>query len=323
MELVLAKHLAVSTFTGTTTPMQQQLIEQWLAEPAHQELYYRWLEEWEQANPQFLPDTGRAYQTFLAKTSTPLAQAKPLAPARPLRGWRWQVAATLALLLVAGTWWGWEAIWYQTYQTAYGQVRTVALPDQSTVVLNANSHLRVPRFGFGARTREVYLRGEAEFSVRHLPQHQRFLVHTPDGLVVEVLGTEFGVYARPRGTKVALHHGRVQLHAPAQPVVAMKPGEVATVDAKGGLHLQPQPVLKPAAKAWQEHTFGFDNTPLQDITYQIEEHFGVKVQVDLALAQRRLSGEFQASNADELLQAVAQVLGVRVHQAGDGVLLAE
>jgi transmembrane sensor len=322
MELELAKHLAVNTFTGTATPMQQQLVEQWLAEPAHQELYYQWLEEWEQASPQFLPDTGRAYQTFLAKTSAGATAAPPTreAPVRPLRRWRWQVAATV--LLAAGAWLGWEPLWFCTYQTAFGQVETIVLPDQSTVVLNANSRLRVPRFGFGARTREVTLLGEAEFSVRHLAQHQRFLVHTPGGVVVEVLGTEFGVYARPRGTKVALHQGKVQLRAPAQPVVAMRPGEVASVDAKGALRVQKPAELKPAGPAWQAHTFVFDNTSLQEIAYQVEEHFGVKVQVgELALAQRRLSGEFQANDAGELLQALAQVLSVHVREVNQAELL--
>ncbi len=104
----------------------------------------------------------------------------------------------------------------------------------------------------------------------------------------------------------------------------MKPGQVVSVDKKGTFRLQADQPIKPAGQAWQAHSFSFANTSLQEIAYQVEENFGVKVQLDdLALARRRISGEYRADNASELLQAVAQVLGLEVVQVADGWVIRE
>ena len=97
------------------------------------------------------------------------------------------------------------------YKTAFGETRTVTLTDGSQVTLNANSSLRVPRFGFGKRTRDVTLLGEADFSIKHLPDDQRFVVQTDKNFEVVVLGTEFLVNTREKGTKVVLNKGKVRL----------------------------------------------------------------------------------------------------------------
>ncbi len=333
MELAIAKNITISNLEGSATPMQQKMLEEWLSEPVHVELYFQWLEEWETGNPQFLPDTDLAHRTFIAKITArasnhqtgsraTLANERP-----PSRFWLKFAASLLLLLGLAGWFWRTE-IRYRTYETAFGEIKNITLPDQSTVILNANSSLQVPRFGFGQRSREVYLHGEAEFSVKHTIDHQNFLVKTPDQLMIEVLGTEFVVYTRKRGTKVALRKGKVQLHSLMesgnQKMLAMKPGEVVTIDKKGIFRVENKSETKQQGKAWQQHSFSFETTSLQEIAYQIEEHFGVNVRINgPTLAQRSISGDYQAENAEELLNAIVLLLDVEVVTDENGLLIKE
>lgn len=322
MKPELSKQIIMKSFDGQVTPLQQTLIAGWLDQPANMDLYFQWLEEWERANPQFLPDTRQAFERSLRQSQTDRAIAvSPPVIGMHRRLWgSWLVAASVALVLLAGSaWLGRETLQYEQHQTAYGEVSRHTLSDGSRVVLNANTRLRVPRWNFGTGTREVWLTGEADFSVRHLPGHQPFIVHTPDGLSVRVLGTEFVVYSRMRGSKVVLNKGRVALQSDKNPLskpLVIAPGDVATLSAQGHFTLRHRQFL-PLHTAWKDHRFTFENTSLAEVAYRITEQFGVVVEIpDGTLANRKLGGTFKAETAVELLDVVAQMLDARVVATG-------
>ncbi|MEZ4902141.1 MAG: FecR family protein [Spirosomataceae bacterium] len=196
------KQAIQALFEGRATTLQKALIEDWLSQPSHKELYFQWLEEWEQQNPQLIVDVQQAYTKWIEEVDTENSNpyTSPLFLAqRP--SFFWWVAASISLLLLASTYLMRDTIIYKYHETAYGELRTLTLSDGSRVILNANSTLKVPRFGFGTGSRKVFLTGEAEFSIQHLPNHERFIVQTPDQLEVQVLGTEFMVYSRAREVK--------------------------------------------------------------------------------------------------------------------------
>ena len=103
-------------------------------------------------------------------------------------------AAVALLLLTTGLWTFRNVLIYKTYHTASGETKTFVLVDGSQVTLNTLSSLRVPRWGFGSSSREVFLDGEAAFSVRHTPDGRKFIVKTQKDFEVVVLGTEFSVF---------------------------------------------------------------------------------------------------------------------------------
>ncbi|WP_353719937.1 FecR domain-containing protein [Dyadobacter sp. 676] len=318
---ILSKQVIQNFFEGKTTRMQNILIREWLENPANRELYFQWLDEWETENPQFTPDVELAYQRSLHTVQDgagfPVPEPAPRrsfpgAPAGRLFVFKW-AAASVALILGAYLL---SDFWlYKQYETGYGEIRTIVLPDSSRVTLNANSVLSVPRFGFGGGTREVKLRGEADFAVKHTVNHSKFIVRTPDQLEVRVLGTEFIVYSRERGSKVVLSQGSVQLRSlhEAEPrPVLMKPGDIATMSAQGKLTLRRSQSLS-AYQAWKQRRFMFENTPVSEIAYQISEYFGVNVVVaDSTLARRTIGGTFNASDPANVLKVLSDVLNARV-----------
>ncbi len=317
MNQPIYKQAMHALFEGRATPLQKSLIEEWLSLPAHQELYFMWLEEWERQNPQFIANVDEAY---LRLPNSVTMIEKRTASVRPLGTkprFFWWLAASIVFLLAISSYLLRDSLRYKHYETAYGELLTVQLPDQSRVTLNANSALKVPRFGFGDDTREVFLKGEAEFSVRHLPNHQRFIVRTPDRLEVQVLGTEFIVYSRARGSKVVLNKGKVQLRSlknqQTKPLI-ITTGDVVTISAQGRLALHHhQPLALHAG--WKEHRFTFENTSVSEIAYQLTERFGVQIMIaDSTLAKRTLGGTFKAETAENFLQVLADLLEIRIIQ---------
>lgn len=308
------KQMLQSLFEGRATPLQKTLIAEWLSDPNHQELYFLWLEEWERQNPQLIVDVDVAYLRLQSQTNSDEVAVIPVRPLPNRMIFFGGLVASL-LLLVVCTYLMRDSIIYQQYKTTYGELRTIHLSDGSRVTLNANSALKVPRFGFGEGSREVFLTGEAEFSVQHLPDHQRFIVRTPDQLEVQVLGTEFMVYSRTRGSKVVLNKGKVQLRSlknqETQPLVITS-GDVVTISTQGRLTLRHhQPIAVHAG--WKEHRFTFENTSVSEIAYQLTERFGVQIVIaDSLLAKRTIGGTFKATTAEDLLQVMSDMLEVKI-----------
>ena len=324
MRLQLSKNSLFNFFSGHVTPLQKKLIEEWIEDKDNTESYYERLEEWEREHPQVAPDMEKAWQHILLRLKnkeitdvwTPLPDRKPSSQFQWIR-----YAAAAAALLGVMIYSGRDFIHYKTYKTAFGEVRTLSLSDGSKITLNANSSLQVPRFGFGSGTREVRLRGEAEFSVAHTRSEQTFLVHTPDHLEVEVLSTEFIVYSRDRGSKVVLRKGKILLRSLQDTVrgtMVIKPGDVVTI--RNGIFNLREKQPTQIHSAWKEHRFVFNHTSLQEIAFQLEERFGVKMQIaDAVLAEREVTGTYEANDARDLLDVLAKVLNVEMKQTGKRV----
>ena len=318
MKPSLTKHIVFDFFDGKATAIQRKYVEAWLAEEANQETYYQYLDEWESQRPQFALDAEKALESFqsvLQDTNQMPFQPKSQKSNQSIwhsGWWRLGMAASVLMLSVAGGWLFRTQLQYKSYQTAYGQTATYTLSDGTRVTLNANSRLRVPRFGFDKAVREVFLVGEGEFNVTHTATNQRFVVQTSGNFQVEVLGTEFVVYARNRGKRVFLNRGKVKLNLPQGQQLYLKPGNVVTVANSGRYQLTKAAPARPYV-AWKEHWFYFDNTSLAEIAVQIQERFGVKVViVEPALAQRRIAGNFKAEKADDLLQILSELLDLSV-----------
>jgi transmembrane sensor len=306
---LINKALIFEHFSGRTSPLQKKLIAEWLQTGLNQEQFYAWLTEWEATFPLYDPDITLPLNRFSQYMREPGLLVPVEEEIRPIGrsafiGYRYVAAAVALCLLAFAGWLNQDQIMYQHYRSDFGHTSAIKLSDGSRVTLNANSVLRVPRWTFGNANRNVYLEGEAEFEVTHLPDHQLFKVHTMDHSLITVLGTEFTVYTREQITNVVLNKGKVRLSPPAGDTShTMAPGERATIGTSGEIKIEKLSTEQlEAGLAWKEHRFVFDNTPLSEVAEKIREVFGVNVSIsDKNLAVRTATGSFPADSAEELL----------------------
>ncbi len=325
----LNKNILFQYFSGTASPLQKKLILEWLQVKENQELFYQWLEDWEKEHVQFIPELAAASAKVIDRLDKlSIVADRPVNSSflqkhfPAFRKMRW-IAASVAIILAIVAFFIRNDIDRVQYRTAYGEVREFILADSSHVVLNANSSLLVPRWGFGKGNREVELNGEAAFTVKHNPTNQAFIVNTRGQLNVEVLGTEFSVYSRDNSNRVELKKGSVKLlfkQKDQQPLI-MKPGDVANMNVAGRLsvkHQQPENNLI----AWKDHRFVFDSTSLAEAVRCIREFFGDKIIIDDGLLQeKRISGSFKAESSEELLSILAELYHIEMLVKEDSIIL--
>lgn len=322
------KELIFSYFSGRATAIEKEIIDQWASQSRGKELFFIWLQEWENQNLQYQADVEKGlsrHKLRMSREDRPMAvvENNPSLPERLVLWWpggSW-FAAAMVLIIVSAGWLSRDSIRYQTFSTSFTETKRLQLADGSKVVINANSSLRIPRFGFGEKMREVYLTGEADFNITHTKDHKRFIVHANDNLDIEVLGTEFNVYARPRGTKVVLNKGKVQLNyrdGRSIRQLTMSPGDLVTMD-NNGIKSVTKTENPQNYSAWKAHRFIFENESLMEICHLFEDNFGVKVQIpDSTLARQTISGSFTALNAEELLEILTDDSGLSYQKSDDG-----
>ncbi|CCH00406.1 anti-FecI sigma factor, FecR [Fibrella aestuarina BUZ 2] len=240
-------------------------------------------------------------------------------PVRVVQWYRrpgWLAAAMVLITLASLGWWTYQAT--PTHQTAYGETKELKLADGSTVTLNANSSLKEGDNLADAAVREVWLSGEAYFSIAKR-KGAKFIVHTADA-AVEVLGTEFNVNTRRKQTNVVLLEGKVQLTTADQPAVVMKPGDMATVLPQRR-QIQLKKVVPEAYEAWREAYLVLDGKSLPEIISTLEDTFGVTITLNNErLAGKTLSGKLRTKVADDCIEDLAIILEADVKKTGDTYL---
>ncbi|WKN45007.1 FecR family protein [Tunicatimonas pelagia] len=246
--------------------------------------------------------------------------AAPTAAVRPLYRPSWGIAASLAgVLLVSAL-----AIWWLTrpamltYETGFGEVADVRLPDGSAVTLNANSTLywytEVP-------DRQVVLEGEAFFHVRK--DHGRTFTVRANDVEVKVLGTSFNVKNRRDQTQVVLRSGSVALrHTPSGEEALMQPGDLVSVTENAPLTRQR--VDTESYTAYTEQQLRIDQTSLAELAIIIEDLYGYSVTFEgETLPQRRFTAttEVPLRELDTLLQLIEATFGVGIVQTKDEIII--
>ena len=317
MKESLSKDVLFDFFDGRTTSIQRKLVEDWLADPQNEELYYHYLDEWEIRHPQFSPKIEKALSAYISIIQNEKVEKEKAVPQlqksqfRIMKTtWIWGAVAA-CLLLVAGFVFRKELM-YKSLISENGQIASYQLSDGTGVVLNANSVLRIPRMGFGSGNREVILEGEAEFKVVHTANDSRFIVNMDKDYRIEVLGTEFVAFSRERGTKVFLTKGKVKLSLPKGKQLYMKPGNLFS-SKKGEKATLISKATPEEFVAWKQDMFYFNNTLLSEAVEQMNDRFKVNVRIlDPVLGKRRIGGVYKARQADDLLAILSELLHLEV-----------
>ena len=236
----------------------------------------------------------------------------------------WVAAAVTGLILVTGT------LLYlsvlsgkSSLETAYSEVKTRELPDGSLVTLGPNSKISYTRNWDDRKERELWLKGEAFFSVKHLKNNQQFVVYTND-VEVEVLGTDFNVNDRGGEVKVVLENGQVNLRIPHEDEtteILMQPGEI--VRYSPSTRKTVQKAIKDTKKytSWKDRILIFKGTPVSEIAGIIKDYHGLNVIIkDSGIGDRAFTAEVPVEDPEFLLTLLAESLNLRVTEAGETVM---
>ncbi|MDF9797941.1 transmembrane sensor [Catalinimonas alkaloidigena] len=250
-------------------------------------------------------------EAFQSKSATILPYKKWLSIAATISGLI--LLATVGLLFLYPN----ETV----YETAYGETKSITLPDGSSVTLNANSSLLVKN-DFSDQ-REVWLDGEAFFEVEKTKgqsdnAYVKFIVHT-DRLDVEVIGTSFNVQDWKEKTQVVLASGKVKLKANGNEVLTMAPGELAEVLADDS-SIQKKIVNPEVYSSWTENQLLCNDTPFKDLAKVIQRRFGKEVVFqDSTLQTLEVSGTLPLHDLALLTEILQESLFIKI-QANDDTL---
>ena len=331
MKSDLFKDIITKVLKGDATPHEKRMLVNWLKEnPDHEEVFYYHLSKQESENPQYLPEVDSrvaAYEKFLiGEIQLPTVSSynndrNELCKSRSMH-YKWLSAASVILLTLASVYFLHDTFFYRTYTAQNGMIQLVTLQDGSSVTLNANSSIKIPRDFMGYENREVWIKGEAFFEVTRKSDLMKFIVHT-DNFDVEVLGTKFNVNNRRGKTEVMLAEGKVKLVAKDQQPLIMKPGEQVSLSNVDDL-FQKQ-VAKPAKyQAWRNSKLVFENTPLGEVTQIIQDYYGVKMIVtDSLLATRQFTGTLPNNDLDVILMALSTAYKINIKQEGGHIILSK
>jgi ferric-dicitrate binding protein FerR (iron transport regulator) len=207
----------------------------------------------------------------------------------------WPIAAAAVLLIIAGVFlWNSTGVQpaYLTAATGNGEIRTVSLPDGSTVTLSAKSTIIYPE-KFTGNERQVKLTGEALFEVKS-DKLNPFRVTASEKNIVAT-GTEFNVKAYVEDTIVeaTLIDGVISVDNGSEKRT-LKKGEQAIIT--GNKISINKNVKTENITAWQQKWIIFDGETLPSIMQQIERFYNVKVTIRGTLPEIDLTGKVDASN---------------------------
>lgn len=260
-----------------------------------------------------------------------IEELKRYAPSKKFFGRRevWAAAATLTLLIgisvfmyLAGSFGSYH--YEKEYQTSYGEIKRMTLPDGTIVTLNAESTLKIER-GFSQKNRMVHLDGEAFFEVMHKTAIP-FTVETK-ALSVTALGTSFDVsaFANEPEINVALKTGKVLVKtiSKEKAEIILKPGERVVYQKKNAL-LNKETFNSKIQLAWQNRIIAFQNAGMQQVVNQLERYFGVNIDINhLPVREWQLTGEYKNQSLEDILQSLSFSYGISYKMEDNKIVLYE
>lgn len=206
---------------------------------------------------------------------------------KPLLVWTAAAAAVIAMIVTF-----WPANDSASFETQAGIIKTIELPDKSSMMLNASTMASIN--DNWSDERKVNLNGEAFFDV---VKGSPFKVLTNQG-IVEVLGTSFDVLSREEMFRVKCVTGKVRVSY-GKNSVEITPGNMAEVQ-NGTLVVS---TFDPDSKDWRSGEFEYDEQPLSQVLAEIERQFAVKINAP-DLKNKFYTGRFSNKSLEKALQLV-------------------
>lgn len=204
--------------------------------------------------------------------------------------------------------------WAADQRTAVGEVRQVALPDQSQLWLNTASAVNLH---FGAALRQLVLvRGEVLVHTAADDAGRPFVVDSREGRL-QALGTRFSVRQEDGQTLLSVFEGAVRVrprHAPHD-AQDLRAGEQGVFDASGLLQRQPLAGIPPA---WPNRMLAVQDMTLRELAQELNRYWRGHIGVADEVAGLRVMGSFPLQDMDAVLRALEANQPVRIRRPFPG-----
>ena len=183
----------------------------------------------------------------------------------------------------------------KSYSTEIAQTETLSLPDNSEVILNAQSKLTFNKKEW-KQSRNLNLKGEAFFKVT---KGEKFTVKTDVGSV-QVLGTQFNVKERTNYFEVKCYEGSVKV-THNNTTTILTPGKAfRVVDGE----IIETKVFYAKNPSWLAKESSFDNVPLWQVINELEIQYDITIDAANVDVYKMFSGSFTHTNKNLALQSV-------------------
>ena len=321
---------------GQTTPQMWDEFQAWLeTDKRHEAAFIRLRTAWTHCDRFKLlrPADGRVDRNLLAQfpteTSDPFdpesegaAAAEAAQDRIDRRRWLMFVGATAAATAGVGMlgWLSAEHRRWTYFETEVGGNKRAVLADQSLVLLNTDSRLRV-RLANARRDSEL-IRGEAFFTVAH-EKSRPFYVKAGRTLVC-AMGTAFSVRLHDdRSVEVLVATGRVAMgttepgSGSGSPVLADSAPQAgideSVAASPGSLVIRQQPPGYVARKlAWTIGNISFDGETLTEAVSEFNRYNRRHLVIaDPAIARMKVGGSFEANDPESFAATLEKHFGVR------------
>jgi transmembrane sensor len=204
-----------------------------------------------------------------------------------------RVAAILVIMLTSSYFLFFNNI--KSFETQIAQTKTVTLPDNSEVILNAASKLSFNEKKW-ADKRVLTLEGEAYFKVQ---KGQTFSVNTAAG-IVKVLGTQFNVKERKNYFEVNCYEGLVSVTYNNE-TIKLPPGKTFRVINGTIENVEDFDAKNPS---WIQQESSFNSIPLDQVIAELERQYDIKIKLEGVDTTKLFTGSFTNNNEKIALQAV-------------------
>ena len=223
-----------------------------------------------------------------------------------------RVAAVIAVLLTG-------AYFYintldETITTQLAENREITLPDNSEIVLNAESKLSYNEKNWDSK-RAINLEGEAYFKVA---KGKKFTVTTTLGTVT-VLGTQFNVENRDGFFEVTCYEGLVSVIFKG--VEFKLPAGNSAIAVNGSLSKSKVEIN--GQPSWINKESSFKSIPLKYVLAELQRQFNLEVTLKDIDENQLFTGTFSNTNLDLALKSISTPLQINYKFEDNKVLFYE
>lgn len=194
---------------------------------------------------------------------------------------------------------------YNELTVPYGKTFKLILSDETTIHLNAGTHIKYPVKFIPGKNRTVYMTGEAFFNVTK--NKDRPFVVKSNELDITVLGTQFNVTAYPENANIntVLVEGSVSLNSETnKKPTFLTPQHKAIWNPKLNTIKIKKVSNTYMYTSWMDGKITFKHLKFKHIIKRLERHYNVSIKnLNQELAEQTFTAAFDSETIDQVLKS--------------------